>query len=68
MHSFIFTARTDDILSVIRFTDAGADYAENPFCPQPMRKISAMAALSAEDMAILVRMAHLFSQYIKRIL
>jgi len=24
-----------------------------------------MAALSAEDMAILVRMAHLFSQYIK---
>ena len=50
---------------IIRFTEAGVEYAKKIIPPAASAEIDAMAELSGEDIAELVRLTTLFSEQMK---
>lgn len=58
-------SQTDRRNKIIRFTDAGAEYARRIIPPAAEAEINAMGALPAEDIACLVRLTEQFSQNMK---
>lgn len=56
---------TDRRNKIIRLTDAGIAYTEKIIPPAAKAEIDAMAELSGEDMAELVRLTTIFSQQMK---
>ncbi len=56
---------TDRRNKIIRLTDAGIAYTEKIIPPAAKAEIDAMAELSGEDMAELVRLTTIFSQHMK---
>lgn len=56
---------TDRRNKIVRLTDAGVAYTEKIIPPAASAEIDAMAELSGEDIAELVRLTTMFSQHMK---
>lgn len=59
---FLTESKTDRRNKVVRFTDAGIEYAKRIIPPAAQAEIDAMSELSADAMAELVRLTTLFSR------
>ena len=59
-------SETDRRNKIIRFTDAGIKYAEKIIPPAAAAEIDAMAELPEKDIAELVRLTTLFSDYMRK--
>lgn len=59
-------SETDRRNKIVRFTDAGREYARNIIPPAADAEIDAMAELSEEDIIELVRITTIFSNYMKQ--
>ena len=59
-------AENDRRNKIVRFTDAGKEYAKNIIPPAASAEIDAMAELTEEDIAELVRITTIFSNYMKK--
>lgn len=59
-------SETDRRNKIVRFTEAGKEYAKKIIPPAANAEIDAMAELSGEDIAELVRLTTLFSNYMKK--
>ena len=58
-------SETDRRNKIVRFTKAGMEYTQKIIPPAAHAEIDAMGELSGEDVAELVRLTSLFSQYMK---
>ncbi len=59
-------SETDRRNKIVRFTDEGAAYAKGIILPAAEAEIDAMAELPEKDIAELVRLTTLFSDYMKK--
>lgn len=59
-------SETDRRNKIIRFTDAGMEYARNIIPPAANAEIDAMAELTGEDIGELVRLTTLFSDWMAK--
>lgn len=59
-------SETDRRNKIIRFTDAGIKYVKNIIPPAAAAEIDAMAELPEKDIAELVRLTTLFSDYMRK--
>lgn len=59
-------AENDRRNKIVRFTDAGKEYAKSIIPPAASAEIDAMAELAEEDIAELVRITTIFSNYMKK--
>lgn len=59
-------SKTDRRNKIVRFTDAGREYTAGIIQPAAHAEIGAMAELTENDIAELVRLTTLFSRYMKR--
>lgn len=59
-------AESDRRNKIVRFTDTGREYAKHIIPPAASAEIDAMAELSEEDIAELVRITTIFSNYMKK--
>ncbi len=59
-------AENDRRNKIVRFTDAGKEYAKNIIPPAASAEIDAMAELTEEDIAELVRITTISSNYMKK--
>lgn len=59
-------AENDRRNKIVRFTDAGREYAKNIIPPAANAENDAMAELAEEDIAELVRITTIFSNYMKK--
>ncbi len=62
----LIEAENDRRNKIVRFTDAGKEYAKNIIPPAASAEIDAMAELTEEDIAELVRITTIFSNYMKK--
>ena len=60
-------AETDRRNKIIRFTDAGVEYAKSIIPPAVNAEVDAMETLAEEDVAELVRLTTLFSNCMKKV-
>lgn len=59
-------AENDRRNKIIRFTDAGREYAKNIISPAASAEMDAMAELAGEDIIELIRITTIFSNYMKK--
>lgn len=59
-------SETDRRNKIVRFTDAGREYAKNIIPPAASAEIDAMAELTEKDITELVRLTTIFSDYMKQ--
>ena len=59
-------AENDRRNKIVRFTDTGREYAKHIIPPAASAEIDAMAELGEEDIAELVRITTIFSNYMKK--
>lgn len=59
-------SETDRRNKIVRFTDAGREYVKKIIPPAANAEIDAMAELSGEDIAELVRLTTIFSNHMKK--
>lgn len=62
----LIEAENDRRNKIVRFTDAGKEYAKNIIPPAASAEIDAMAELTEEDIAELVRITTISSNYMKK--
>ncbi len=62
----LIEAENDRRNKIVRFTDAGKEYAKNIIPPAASAEIDAMAELTEEDIAELIRITTIFSNYMKK--
>lgn len=56
---------TDRRNKIVRFTEAGKDYAKKIIPPATKAEIDAMAKMSGEDIKELIRLTEIFSEHMK---
>lgn len=58
-------ATTDRRNKIVRFTEAGKEYAKKIIPPAAKAEINAMAKMSGEDIKELIRLTEIFSEHMK---